>query len=153
MKGNILHKVLAVFFSVLFLLAGTGFNLINYCCEDYKKVGIEVVAATSCKSVHKQFCHDEFVTYEHSEEDKSCSCGLGKECDLERIMVDVPSIKVFDYDFLNYKLLTAENDYTFATLFLLADFSPKVDILHPFPDIPIPREGRRILSQISILII
>lgn len=153
MKGNILHKVWAVFFSVLFLLAGTGFNLIHYCCDACKKAGIETVAATSCKSIHEHFCHDEFTTHEHGEEDESCSCGLGKECDLERLAVDVPSLKIFDYDFSIYKLLTVENDYTFATLLSLADFLPKIDISHPFPDIPIYQTGRRILSKISILII
>lgn len=151
MKNNILYTTLALLFSAIFLIAGTGYNIVHFCCNDCEKAGIETVAETSCMSVHEHFCHDEFTEHQHGEDAMACVHELSKGCDLERLTVDVPSIQMPDYDFLDYSLLTAETGNLFAAMLSFEDFSQEIDISHTFPDIPIYTEGRQILSKNSIL--
>lgn len=151
MKNNILYTTLALLFSAIFLIAGTGYNIVHFCCNDCEVAGIETVTETSCMSVHEHFCHDESTEHQHGEEAMACMHELNKGCDLKRLTVDVPSIQTPDYDFLDYSLLTAETGSVFAAMLSFEDFSQEVDISHSFPDIPIYEEGRQILSKISIL--
>lgn len=152
MKSRHIHIFLSILFSAAFLFAGTGYNVAHFCCNECEEAGIEVVAETSCMSVHEHFCHDESTEHHHGEDSMSCLHELQKGCDLERFSVDVPTFQASDFDFLDYTLLTAELG-SFLTVLFSADESLDAYVdSRTLPYIPIRhQEGRQILSKISIL--
>lgn len=44
---------------LFFLLAGTGLNVVHYCCDDCRAAGIEHVSSRNCEAVHCHQQHDE----------------------------------------------------------------------------------------------
>lgn len=66
-----LHIAVALFVSTFFLLAGTGYNAVHYCCDTCRAAGIEHVAEESCEAIHH---------HEHHHHDGNCchhdSCWL-----------------------------------------------------------------------------
>jgi len=90
MKKEFKH-IFSLCFGLYFLLAGTGFNIIQYCCERCEDTGIENVAANSCEKVHHSgnysCCHNE-------SEDYSCSNinHYSGGCHILRLKVETPSI-------------------------------------------------------------
>lgn len=54
--------------ALFFLVAGTGYNAIHYCCDACRQAGIEQVQGESCAAIHQH--HDQDCC--HHEEDHSC---------------------------------------------------------------------------------
>lgn len=153
MKPNWLHITFSLLFSALFLLAGTGYNVVQFCCNDCEKAGIETVAETSCMSIHEHHCHDEATTHEHSEEMMACVHELHKSCDLKRLSVDVPSMHNPNYEFTDYSLVVIDLDNFTPEIPQIAEAISETRFIHSPPEIFIPLKGRQILCQKSVLII
>lgn len=49
---QVIKYSLSILLAVYFLLAGTGFNIIDYCCPTCANKGIEQVAQVSCNGIH-----------------------------------------------------------------------------------------------------
>ena len=47
-----LRNTFSLLLGLYFLLAGTGFNIVNYCCDSCESKGIEYIAKHSCEEVH-----------------------------------------------------------------------------------------------------
>jgi len=83
--------IFSLFFGLYFLFAGTGFNIINYCCHDCEVVGIENIALMSCHDnahSHSSDCsHD-------SSDDFTCSDinHHPNGCHVLRLKVEIPSV-------------------------------------------------------------
>lgn len=153
MKRNFIHIIFSVCLSGMFLLAGTGYNLTHYCCNDCKNAGIEVVAEMSCENIHEQHCHDESTTHTHSKAMDACNHSLTKGCDIERLTVDIPSLNQPSQEITDYVLMVADLDDFQTSLALAGEISLENNSFHTPQKNPVPLPGRLILSQKSVLII
>jgi hypothetical protein len=153
MRNNIIHIIFSLCLSAMFLLAGTGYNLTHYCCNDCKSAGIETAARMSCESIHEQHCHDKSTTHLHDAVTDACNHLLTKGCNIERLTVDVPSIQQPNHEFTDYTLIVSDLDDFQISLLLPEDFSLENKSSHTPQKIPVPLPGRVILSLKSVLII
>lgn len=153
MKRTFLHIVFSLLLSAMFLFAGTGYNLIHYCCNDCETVGIEMAAEMSCESIHHHHYEKEQHHTLNADVCATCVNNLAKGCDIDRLTVDVPSVQLTNQTLTDYSLIFVElND--FQTLLLSSSgFTEETEPSHTPPDIPAPLKGRQILSRKSVLII
>ena len=154
MKIHLSHQISALLLSAIFLLAGTGFNVIRYCCQDCAKAGIEKVAEMSCNCIHHHHHTDGTEHQSHPESENMCFHNLEMGCSLTRITVDVPSIQdsnVFssDISLLHSCLICLFPD--FIAGYDAETFKNQLFTYHP--NIPKPLKGRQILSQNSVFLI
>lgn len=155
MKTKAIHIILSLFFSAIFMFAGTGYNLIRYCCDDCRNTGIWKVEEMSCEIVHDQH-HHSCCGSGYSQTvpaPKSCVNEMNKGCDIDRLTVDVPSVQSSESEALNYSLIYSQlSDYQIDVISYSSFTSDPVSH-HTPPDISFPQAGRYILSKISVLII
>jgi len=90
-----LAKSLKYLFTILsaayFLLVGTGYNVVNYCCQTCANEGIEAVATSSCNAVHH---HSHSSHRQQQNSDITCSDVNHNPagCHLLRLIIDTPFI-------------------------------------------------------------
>ena len=90
---NMKAKPVKYFFTLLsaayFLFAGTGYNVVNYCCQICANEGIETVATSSCNAVHH---HTHSNDHNPQNGDMSCSDVNHQptSCHLLRLSIDIP---------------------------------------------------------------
>lgn len=82
---QILNYIVSMIIIVFFLLAGTGVNVVHYCCQDCRRAGLEHVIEESCSEVHHHDCaccihHDHLLTDCSEHEDVE---GLKESCEHE----------------------------------------------------------------------
>lgn len=138
----------SLLFSAYFLIAGAGYNVINYCCRTCASEGIENVATSSCFAIHH---HTRIKNYQL--DDLTCN-DLNHHpgnCHLVRLSTDIPSfqpmssldnsqIQPQDLFIPVFLFLTEKNDF-----FVQNDFSP--------PDLAVSKTGRALLTFHAVLLI
>ena len=142
----------SIFFGIYFLIAGLGFNVINYCCQNCAANGIEAMKTHSCDLSHKQeeksCCDDsfnEFSNFIELNQPEEC-------CHLERLHVDISTL-VVRFEFAG-QLLVFSNLFIVEDVFKLQktdSFKLQADIFSP-PNLPYP-SGREILTLKAVLLI
>ncbi len=148
------HIILSIFLSALFLIGGTGYNVVHYCCDDCKNAGINKVAEMSCASIHETHCHDENTDHEHCAKSGECDNLLHKSCGIERLVVDTPSMQKSFGEMPDYSLLAVDLDADFLVeMAVFAETTIQTELNHSPPEIYFPHKGRTILCQKSVLII
>ena len=154
-------QLLSITCAVYFLMAGTGFNFVRYCCDSCANEGIEVVALESCAGIHhNNHDHEGGACCSHNHDTSGVPDHMSCDdithdtdgCHLYRIQTDIPSIT----DNIN---LAQENeitiiDFNFPILDLL--FTEYIQVSQPVfvpPDnIPL-QSGRDILAYHAVLLI
>ncbi len=120
-----LKYIFVYLFAFYFLLAGGGYNVVNYCCQLCADEGIEAVAKDSCFNVH----HHTHNNHNPQQQDVTCSDSNhhSENCHLLRLNTDIPSfharlllkyyqihpVDLYIPDFISYSgntELTEEND-------------------------------------------
>lgn len=153
MKLNFLHITLAMVLSIMFLLAGTGYNLIHYCCGQCEIEGIEKVTEYSCEAVHHHNLEHNTERHHACEADKSFHLHQSEDaCHLDRLTVDTPSIQFITSRLVDYSLVYK----IFNNIFFESDIDAySFEFSERFipPNLVAKKAGRAILSKISILII
>jgi hypothetical protein len=100
-KMRILHYISALFFAAYFLLAGTGYNVIRYCCNQCEDAGVEFLVHHSCEEIHHNqsgCCNHGDMHSEFVEEDNRFvkyqmpvtagqSCMDDKQCEIKRVVL------------------------------------------------------------------
>jgi len=160
MKSRFVTYLISVLFAILFVFTGTGYNIVNYCCNDCANKGIEYIVHHSCVSVHHEqesSCCDS-GEHKHNHELPALSVSGDNEicvhehcCEIKRVHVDDFSVSerlvqtVFSFDFV----FTAFPERTIYNPFdkFLANYS-----VNPPPDLSLP-DGREILVNKAVLII
>lgn len=152
--------LLSALFSFLFIFAGTGYNIIKYCCNSCATEGIEFIAHHSCNEIHHDSSHS-CCTSEHNHIDfgklhlsdgihKGEECS-GESCEINRVHVDNFSLSE-DTD-----VPEAQAVFTFLDAFVASSYSLTIGVdsnysyFYP-PDFSLP-DGRDILSFKSVLVI
>ena len=154
MKTPLSHIITSILLSCIFIFAGTGFNVISYCCNTCAEAGIEKVAEMSCDCIHHHHHHTNKTEHHlHPASENICMQDFQKGCDLNRLTVDVPSLQLNQDHLVDYSLLYIDLSS------LLTDFVTNIETVENETNIEhnshhfIPLTGRRILSENSILLI
>jgi len=87
-----IKHIFTYLFTGYFLMAGVGYNVVNYCCQTCANEGIEAVASSSCNTLHQQ---SDTHSFEHENDDLTCSDVHHNPagCHLLRLNIDVPPIQ------------------------------------------------------------
>lgn len=149
---TIIQNIVVTYFGLYFLIAGMGFNVVNYCCEQCEDEGIESVALNTCEAVHH---HQSDCCNHESTEDVACS-DLNhhpNSCHMMRLRVEVPPIASaiqlkFNTNFVVILFAVAQNlliESQNVSKFLVSALPP--------PDNVLCHDGREILTSKAVLII
>lgn len=136
-------------FSAYFLMAGAGYNVINYCCQTCATEGIENVATSSCFAIH----HYTHTKPNYQLDDLTCD-DLNHHpgnCHLVRLNTDIPSFQ--PTSLLDNSQIQLQDLFIPAFLFLTEkkDFFVQNDI--PPPDLAVNKTGRTLLTFHAVLLI
>ncbi|MFZ4581470.1 MAG: hypothetical protein ACOYM7_02360 [Paludibacter sp.] len=154
MKNRANH-IIALLLALFFLVAGSGINVVKFCCDICSEHGIEEVALKSCSSFHhheRDCCKTSNSHDCDTDSDMACSdiSHQTNGCHILRLKVETPVLVdgaaefVFPTDFL------AVFHFIHADLVLCAE--NEILPTHSPPNYIFP-SGREILSQKSVLII
>ena len=149
---QILKNIFSIVAAIYFLIAGTGFNLINYCCDSCENKGIEYVTENSCSDVHRHYHEVSCCSENHYDNTISGFEQHNKECNLIRLKVETPTInsvtKNIEIIYFNIQLFTAIDLFSTnvnSNLFTFLAYSP--------PETQLLLTGRDILCHKSVLLI
>jgi hypothetical protein len=149
----IIKNILSIAFGLYFLLVGTGFNVVNYCCDLCEAEGIEAVVAETCEAVHHH--HDGDCRHDHAADDMACSDMQHHpdSCHLTRLSVDdlliSSNVELNVSNDFEIILLVDKHSNLFDALLSNNFFSSKF----PPPDNMRFLDGRDILTANAVLLI
>lgn len=150
MMAKIIKFIFTFVSAAYFMFAGTGYNVVNYCCQTCAQEGIEAVATNSCNAIH-QHLH----TTNHSHQDNDMACNNANHhptgCHLLRLNIDTPSVQT-----TSEAIVSTINhcNLFFSTVNLLNEITPFTSIkkIQP-PDGYFPSSGREIITFHAVLLI
>jgi len=149
-----LAKSLKYLFTILsaayFLLVGTGYNVVNYCCQTCANEGIEAVATSSCNAVHH---HSHSSHRQQQNSDITCSDVNHNPagCHLLRLIIDTPFIHTTQKLPVN-TILTGNLFYTCVNLLNETPKFTGLNVIHP-PNVYFFSSGREIITLHSVFLI
>lgn len=142
-------KYIFVYFSVAyFLFMGTGYNVVNYCCQLCASEGIETVATSTCSTVHHQT--DKKVT---KQDDFVCDnlAHHPDNCHLLRVNTDIPSFQSTAHSLI--KQIQIPCLFIPFTIFYDENTPSFTDNSIPPPNLNAQKSGRLILAFHAVLLI
>lgn len=148
MTSKIFKNILIFISAAYFLVAGTGYNIVNYCCNSCSEIGIEAIAISSCKHVHE---NSESDCCDSGDNDLACTnpTHVPLSCHLLRLSTDIPSLD----STLSFNFYPSTAILLFFTdvLFDISNFkATKIDIP---PLLNFSSSGREILALNNVLLI
>ena len=153
----LLRHIFSLFFGFYFLMAGTGFNIVNYCCSICEEQGIENIALHSCDAVHHHESESCDVENHHHAENQDMACENPTHhpdtCHILRLKVEIPALtSVFELKSTSnfeFNLFACTLNHSFDIVSPLVTTNTNL----PPPDEILYLAGREILSAKSVLII
>lgn len=147
----IIRNIFTIVSAIYFLFAGTGYNIINYCCDNCESEGIDYIAQNSCAATHHNNHHKTCCSENHYDFTIADYLHHSNECNLLRVNVETPTIQsvsktvkqpVFNIQFLFSNEFIISHGFSTGLIYN-STLSP--------PDFLL--SGRKILSLHSILLI
>jgi len=137
-----LKYLLIYFFASYFLMAGAGYNVVNYCCQTCANEGIEAVSTSSCFAVH----HHISTKTNAQRPDLTCSDlnHHSENCHLFRLSTDIPSFHAIKQ--ADIKQLPVVNLFYGVTSILRNENEFLAQNNIPPPNQRLQRAGRSILT-------
>lgn len=150
MKAKSIKYLFTFLSAAYFLLAGAGYNVVNYCCQTCENEGIEAVSTSSCNDVHN---HSHSSDRHQPNGDMSCSDVNHHPagCHLLRLNIDIPSIQTTQE--LSVNTINFCNLFHTSVNFLIE--VPEIasqNIVHP-PNGYFLSTGREIITYHAVLLI
>ena len=153
----LLQHIFSLFFGLYFLLAGTGFNIVKYCCNSCEEQGIENIALHSCEAVHhhESSCCNDLENHHAETQDLACENPTHhpETCHMLRLKVEIPVItsafELKSIENFDFNLFACTLNHSFDTVSPLETTNTNL----PPPDELLYLAGREILSTKSVLII
>lgn len=164
LKSKVILVFLSGLFSILFLMAGTGYNIIHYCCGACESKGIEYIAHHSCGDVHHDMdvdcCDSDHKHLNHTHQlgdfvilmDADAETCDGSHCGVERLQLDDfspsqdQSIAALDFSYHTLEFLETCLFFVSENVYDIPSFA------NPPPDFSLA-DGREILCKKTVLII
>lgn len=144
------YKYLSIyFFATYFLFAGTGYNVVSYCCNACADEGFEALATSSCFAIH----HHTHTKQNPQQYDLTCNDlnHHSENCHLFRLNTDIPSFQSINQSYLKqFQIL--DLFISFSTFFSERTKLLVKNNISP-PDIVVHKTGRTILTFHAILLI
>jgi len=133
-----------------FLIAGMGYNVVNYCCQTCANEGIEAVATSSCTALHQ---HSNLPNNQHQNDDLTCNDVHHNPtgCHLLRLNIDIPSIQSAS-KLLVKPLIIRDLYFTFVTLLSTKQVLIFQNAIHP-PNGFLLSSGRDVITFQAVLLI
>lgn len=145
------HNILSIVFGLYFLVAGTGFNVVNYCCNICENEGVESVILESMhKTPHSKMSCCEM---EKTQEMLCHSLEHPNSCNLTRLSVEpttISSVLELKKDFSFQVVLFTDIQGRFLESFTVNSGS-KYHL--PPPEKALILKGRDILTAKAVLLI
>ena len=157
MKQIFIHITILIL-SCYFLIAGLGFNVINYCCNTCEAHGIVEVASNSCGELHhaETDCCESSEHHHESDSTNDLTCTNlthhPNSCHLLRVNVETPTIVVAIVEKIQLKGVNLLLPVLFEILTISDSTESKFFTAYSPPDTPL-KAGRSILTAKSVLII
>ena len=156
---KVFKQILAVACAVYFLIAGSGYNLIRYCCEDCADEGIEAIVSESCEAIHHKHEHDggTCCNHTHSEanEHENMACSdmnhQADGCYIWRLQTDTPVVIAAAFEHFDFGA-AIEFPHVILSFLHEHNFSAEQTAFSPPDDVPL-LSGRDILTYHAILLI
>ena len=157
---KVFKQILAVVCAAYFLLAGSGYNLVRYCCEGCASEGIETVANKSCEAIHHEHEHEDGACCNHTHsassghKDMACSDTSHQTdgCHLLRLQTDIPAIVNASFEHIKFSS-PLDFPIVIPDFFLHESvFQAEQTAFSPPYDIPL-FSGRDILMYHAVLLI
>ncbi|MFA6582058.1 MAG: hypothetical protein WCS79_09665 [Paludibacter sp.] len=150
MMAKIIKFLFTVVSAAYFMFAGTGYNVVNYCCQSCAQEGIEAVATNSCNAIHH---HLHSTNHAHQKNDIACN-NINHHptgCHLLRLTIDTPSVQTTreaTVDTINYCKL-------FYTSLNFLNEIPAISCINAIqpPDGYFLSSGREIITFHAVLLI
>jgi len=92
MKTKLVKYLISYLSAAYFIIGGTGFNLVNYCCQSCEKEGIEMVATDSCFAIHHNL-HQKSFNNQHPDLFCADITHHLDNCHFIRLNTDTPSFQ------------------------------------------------------------
>lgn len=143
--------------AIYFILAGTGYNIVQFCCDDCSNEGIDFVLNHSCATIHHEQAHDCFdFNYDKPHVDNQVeqiqTCSNENSCQVTRVQIDEFSIanRVINANTSFIHLFVA-----ITTQFTFSNHLKYIDEYNAYSPPPhfFVLKGREILSNKSVLVI
>lgn len=152
MLKKYLNNTLAILSALYFLFAGTGYNIVNYCCSSCEELGIQFVASHSCEEAHLSQ-HNHLCDVQH--ETQTCCSAVtetDESCKIERVHVDTPVTNsgpvISQLSVFPLQLFYQSENFLFENVRFHSSVSDSPPLFTY-----ILQTGRSILTQKSVLII
>jgi len=153
--NKVLKHILIILSAAYFLVAGTGYNVVKYCCKSCESSGILKVQVNSCnmntQAKTEKSCCDEVNNQQSDNVLTNFTKGNPMGCFFYRVALDVPvfeSTKNFEIPFSKKIHTHFTTQIIFSTYKLLIS-----EEIFPPPKYKIPLTGREILMLKNVLII
>lgn len=150
-KNSKIIQFFAFLALLYFILAGTGHNIVDYCCDTCEDAGIESISHTSCNDLHHTTYQSEPVCCDSASHDnKANECSIDGTCQVQRLSLGDFTVAVT----LSVQSIPDYSDQLYFQIeHLLADKSIcKIVLFYPPPE-PVILQGRDVLTLKSVLII
>ncbi len=157
--NSFLKQILTFICAAYFLFAGSGYNIVRYCCEGCAKEGIEVVATKSCEAIHHTgHDHDKESCCNHpsspAHDDMACD-NINHQtdgCHMWRLQTDIPSVYVAEV--INHYDFGSVINFPVIILSLLYEYDRPAEqtTISPPDNVPLSG-GRDILTYHAVLLI
>jgi hypothetical protein len=136
-------------FASYFLMAGAGYNVVNYCCQVCADKGINAVSTSSCFAIH----HHTHASQDDQLDDLTCTNlnHHSENCHLFRLSTDIPSFQKVSQ--LNFTQIQPVDLFIPFSIFLTEKTELFVQNNIPPPDVAVQRTGRAILAFHAVLLI
>lgn len=150
MKTKVIKYIVTYLSAAYFIIGGTGFNVVSFCCQTCEKEGIELVAADTCFAIHHNL-HQKNIDKQHPDLYCTDITHHLDNCHFIRLNTDIPSFQSF------HKLILEQ----ISTVFLFNSFplfSPDTldlsnQTVFPLSDNHFSLSGRSILAFHATLLI
>lgn len=151
MKTSFTNTIFSFLAAIYFVVAGLGFNYVNYCCQACANEGIESVALITCNTLHH---HSKAVNHDKPTDDVTCGDFNHdpQGCHLVRLKVDVPSFNSFSYNIPDNNTIFLADLFCNQPLLTLKYSSEKIVNIRP-PNNLLPVSGRDLITFHSVLLI
>lgn len=137
--------IFSTFFGIYFLFAGSGFNVIRYCCQSCADEGIEAMAADMHNNQVSSCCEAKDLTVTSVKQSESC-------CHIQRLSVEVSPIvvasEVAHRSVIDLNLFFIETFLNLQDVKLVKHFADSYN-----PPNHLPCSGRDVLTQKAVLLI